>query len=367
MVAVANGNVRFEYLNGVSLSDFEVTTERDDHNRAYISQCLLRGQPVLPTQRFLTSFLARIGQGKSIFNLYTHAEVFQTATERLTDDGEFTSRVTLAYPEDQETPELLSAVSPGKAILKYDDLIDVLDRWGGEKLSYEDGEVISEHTPRSGEHNFSIGPDQFCNRFVINTPIDGYGRPKTYLALLRLVCVNGMVAMSKLFRSDVGKGSEDTLGCLLRVLESYDSDEGFSALRQRMASSQNSWASISEASDLFKLLFRLSDQGCFRDDDVLPEFHELIGDIREDYGIVQEDAISKKRQKALPVRCTVAHLLQFASEVSSHRMVDKANRVQSWMGQTFAEEYDLEGSLEKCPEFKDFFKKKDRPTVALSA
>jgi hypothetical protein len=52
----------------------------------------------------------------------------------------------------------------------------------------------SEHAPRYNP-TFQIARDGFQNKFVLDTPIDGYGRPAVYLSMLRLICANGLVGL----------------------------------------------------------------------------------------------------------------------------------------------------------------------------
>src|SRR5260221_348195 len=73
---------------------------------------------------------------------------------------------------------------------------------------------------------------------IIDTPIDGFGRPSVYLSLLRLVCSNGAVGYSPAFRSElsVGKGDDGVAFALTRVLDGFNNEDGYAALRQRFES-----------------------------------------------------------------------------------------------------------------------------------
>lgn len=98
--------------------------------------------------------------------------------------------------------------------------------------------------------------DGFQHRFVLDTPVDGFGRPSVYLSLLRLVCSNGAVGYSSAFRSElsVGKGDEGVAFALVRVLEDFNNEDGFAAMRQRFESAARSWASVNEVHKLYKTL-----------------------------------------------------------------------------------------------------------------
>src|SRR5439155_8882106 len=124
---------------------------------------------------------------------------------------------------------------------------------GGGSPTFHAGILTSTHVPRSGEHAFRIGPDQFQNRFIMEVPVDGFGQPRIFLSLLREVCTNGAVGYSRAFRSDVRVG-DDAGHTLERAMAQFDHDEGFAALRQRFASAQDSWASLHETIRLQKVL-----------------------------------------------------------------------------------------------------------------
>ena len=184
---------------------------------------------------------------------------------------------------------------------------------------YRGGVVRSTHVPRSGEHGFHIGPDQFRNRFVVEAPIDGFGQPRIYLSLLRQVCSNGAVGYSPAFRSDIRMGN-DAAYTLERALGQFDHDEGFAALRQRFESAQKSWASIRETMLLHKTISRLGDgrDGRLRGRRLHEELNRVAGDLNALYGLANLETLSAKRQRVLPAKCRVYDLINFASELATH-------------------------------------------------
>src|SRR5690606_38441224 len=94
-----------------------------------------------------------------------------------------------------------------------DTLMDTLTAYEGSDIRYCDGVVESSHVPRAGANSFEISGDAFANRFVMSTPIDGYGLPNIYLSLLRQICSNGMVGYAKTFRTTLalGRGGDDVI------------------------------------------------------------------------------------------------------------------------------------------------------------
>ena len=86
------------------------------------------------------------------------------------------------------------------------------------------------------------------------------------------------------------------------------------------------------------------------------ELDRLAGDLHALYGMANLDGLSPKRQRVLPAKCRVYDLLNFASEIATHRATqDGRMRLQAYIGTLVSDEYDLEGTAEKVPEFKDLF------------
>jgi hypothetical protein len=199
-----------------------------------------------------------------------------------------------------------------------------------------------------------------------------------------------MVGYGKAFRSQValGKGSDDTRPSIVRVLEGFGNEEGFAALRQRIESSQKSWASVHETQTLYKLLLKLIvgqtvdndsnnrltgnlrqwydkssvlSYGTIRDADetwkmpITRAFEGMTGSPTLLYGLANPDSLSVKRQRTLPVNCTVYDAINFATEVATHHADPSAGRrLNAWVGELISGEYDMEGTRDKFSEFKDF-------------
>ena len=234
------------------------------------------------------------------------------------------------------------------------------------ELSYADGVVTSTHTPRSGEQPFTIGGDAFQHRFVMETPIDGFSHPKIFLSFLRMVCENGMIGYGRAFRSDISLG-KDIAHCISRALAGFDNGEGYAALRQRFESAQQSWASVRECAELCKALVKLSDGQSIKSDHWLRDFHRMTGNLHAIYGLANLDAISQKRQRVLPARCRVYDLLNFASEMATHRASAAASRtLQGYIGTMISDEYDMEGTAQSMTDFADFFLQSDEADVTCN-
>ncbi|QDT15416.1 DUF932 domain-containing protein [Alienimonas californiensis] len=380
---------RIEY--GVaSVGDLRVELEECDDSRSRapkVAAVYVNDEPLRPSGRFWTSFFMRFGIGKSVFNYFDHAEVFERLAARSPSD-----RLRFAVERNEQGAGSLLAVSnPTKAVVKHDDLRELLHRYDGDRVTYHNGVVESHHAPRVG-HRFHVSGDAFANRFVVRTPVDGFGQPNIYLSLLREVCSNGMIGEAPAFRSQLalGKGDDEVTYTLSRALDGFNNDEGYAALRQRFESAAESWASVHEAAGLYNLLAKLtggggsgsngggpsnfgtdgaSADGLFERRDLgthlLKRFHQTTGDVTRLYGLANADALSAKRQKTLPVKCKVYDLLNFATEVATHHAGPAhARRLHAWAGELVSGEYDLEGTADQYGDFQDFFVNDDaaKPT-----
>lgn len=360
-------SVTFEY-GTTTVGDLSVQTAEDAKTgREKAKAVLVDGEPLEPTQRFWTSLYGRYGLGKAIFNYFSYEEVFRRVADRSPNER---MRYCIERDERKGTGRLLAVTNPRRPLVKHDDLMELVDRYGGGNVVYHNGVVESHHAPRVGENRFNIAGDSFMNRFVVRTPVDGYGLPSIYLALLREVCSNGMIGLHRAFRSELslGRGRDEVTFSLSRALDSFHNDEGYAALRQRFESAAGSWASVHEALKLYNLCAQLigdrqigSDGASLQDDDspghpALKAFHRMTGDVSRLYGLANLETLSAKRQRTLPVNCKVYDMLNFATELATHQAFPEgARRLQAWVGGLVSGEYDLEGTCDQFGDFRDFF------------
>ncbi len=364
------------------VGDLRVETTPDPKSgKPVVTAVLVQDEPLIPTERFWTSCFARYGFNSAFFKYFDHAEVFGRISEREAKD-----KMRVCIERDANGKGTLLGVSnPTKPIVVYDELMDTLGRYGGRDLQYHNGIVESSHVPRSGHNVFQVGGDDFVNRFLLATPIDGYGAPNIYLSLLRQLCQNGVVGYAKLFRSSLalGKGDDDVTPSLTRALDGFNNDEGYAAIRHRAEAAQNSWLSVDEALKLYDVLVKLHSKKTIEDmggmtpegakyvqkllqvsdpdadngfgSPVIAAYHAMTGDTSKIYGLANLDALSVKRKKTLPVKCRVMDAINLATEVATHYCTPEGGRrLQAWVGGLIAEEYDLEGTCDRFAEFKDF-------------
>lgn len=389
-----NDHPTFTY-DQITINDLVVQTSIDPTNgKKVVDHILVKDEPLRPSERFWTSLFSRFHINKAFFKYYEYTEVFERIAQ-----VEASDRIRVCVERRQtdngDVNRLLAVTNPKSVIVPHDDLMMMLENSMHDGITYNDGIIESTHRPRVGATEFSIVGDIFMNRFVMTTPVDGYGLPNVYLSLLRQVCSNGVVAMSKAFRSSValGKGDDNIAFALTRVLDQFSNDEGYAALRHRLEAAGNSWASVYEATQLYKLLVRLHNQHdvdgspvlsrtgantpnspyvrkLLLNDDlstpmgesedvvgspIITAYHSMTGDTSRLYGLANLDALSNKRQRTLPVNCTVYDMINFATEVATHHALPHASRIlQGWGGNTISAEYDMEGTCEKFKNFADF-------------
>lgn len=368
------------------VKEFKVIETNDKGN---VTAMEINGRKVQPTERFWTSLCATfstVGLSKKLFGMFSHEEVFNRLSERFSDNLRYT--VSEYDGGGKGYDRLLAATKPDKPLAKYDSVMNMLEKYEAQDVSYSDGNssgscgiVQSWHVPCRME-NIQIGGDNFIPKFVMETPIDGFGSPLIYLSMLREICTNGMVGYSRAFRSELalGKG-EDVMFSLERALDSYSNEEGYMALRSRLESATNSWASINEASKIAKALTGIGfkqkgdgsdeierlaatrlpggDGGSMEDSlsfKIQKAFTGVTGDLCHVYGLVHLDALSRKKMAALPTRATVYDLMNFGTEVATHYCgSDGARKLQAVVGGLLGDgEYDLEGSKLEMKSFADW-------------
>ena len=333
--------------------DVLVGVEHPDHGRLQVSD------------RFTNSVLGRFGISKSIFTYFPHDEVLAriTAVEsekaKVKSDGSEGGKSDIRICIEQGLQmggyegRLLGVSSPSKPVLEYATADSILSRFNGENVQYAEGCFTSTHSPRSGDSTLVIGKDAHAPRYMMATPIDGFGRPNIYLSLLRRVCMNGAIGYGTAFKTELA-GGDDIQSVMERALDTFDNGEGYDALRKRFTAALTSEASVEEAYKLYKLIARLHHTASFDRSGIFSAFHRLTGDLNGTYGIANFDSLSVKRRRTLPAKCTMYQLMNFASELATHHVVDDqplaALTLQAFVGTAISDEYDLEHSLGEKPE-----------------
>ena len=309
------------------------------------------GEHCRVTNRFWKSVFARYRFGASTFRYFHPEEVFQRICEVSKND-----RLRVMLERRGTAPAAALGVSgPDQPVVPLPAIRELAAAHGAARIDYSDGRVACSFMPRSGERALAIGPDEFTNRFELEVPIDGFGNARIHVALLRLVCQNGLIAYHRAFSSELPAG-KDPLHTTERAVACFDHADGYTAIRERFLSAQTSWASVREARGLERKIGKLAQVPPGRRAGLLEDFDRLTGRINQFYGLTNVDTLPVRRQRLLPVKCRVYDLLNFAGEVATHATeAEDARSLQAWLGTTLAEEFDLEGTAETVGEFGDLF------------
>lgn len=367
----------------VNLQDVEIVRTTDfKSERGAGSKANLRaikvcfdGKEFYPSDRFWLSFCAKVGVAPSIFNLFEHDEVF----ERVTRENKFSTSGNVRIVEDVKNRTCLAMTDPSKAVADWKGVLDLIDAKGGQDLIYQDGIITSLHT-LDAELPVKVGAEDFNQRISVMTPIDGYGLPAVYLALLRQVCSNGMVAMSKAFKTSVkvgrrrGKkgngGADDTVEFALeRMFDSFSNDEGFDALIKRLNAARRSPMSVREFYQVSEKLAKLGhkvDKGAdgvssIRTCPEMRGWYDLAGDLHSRYGLAHLKEMTDKQMSLLETDLTVYEAINYITEVTTHRLNSKISKdntvrtaLQGWVGSKLSKSFDLEGLIDEDDALEEF-------------
>ena len=338
-----------------------------------------KGSQFSPSDRFWLSFCAIVGIAPSVLNLFDHDEVF----DRVISQNKISANGNIRVIEDVKNKQLLAMTSPEKATAHWESVLELIDDKDGYDVNYNDGIISSMHSLRA-DLPVKVGGEDFRQRIAVHTPIDGYGMPSVYLALLRQVCSNGMIAMSKAFKTSIkvgkkrGKDQDDNVEFALeRMFDSFSNDEGFDALIKRLDAARASKLSVREFYQVSEILSSLnyksrretsdkSDKASLLDiSQELRSWHNLGGNLHSRYGLVHLKEMTEKQMSLLETDLTVYEAVNFITEVTSHRLnpmvskdINTSNRLHGWVGTAIARPYDLEGTLtgsEVKGEFQDLY------------
>ena len=303
------------------------------------------GQKMRTSSRFWNSIYSKYAISDTFFKYFTHAEVF----DRIKDSSDI--QVTVDSTDKNLLPTALAISTHNKQIAQADEVVKLFNLHGGQGVTYDRGILKATFVPPSGVQAFKIGPDEFKNRYNFEIPLDGYGKPKTYLSLLRTVCENGLIAYSRDFESEINI-SRNPMLILGRALDSFDNDQGYEVLARRVEMAQKSFASFREIVKCEEMLVK-TESGSKQ----IEEFREICGFVQKQYGIANPASVSEKKQMMLPGRVRVSEIIDFVTEVATHKTEKEVDRMKmhAHVGKLISKEFDLEGSAENPKEFRDLY------------
>ena len=308
----------------------DAVVEEDGRLRALA----INGLEYAPTPRFLKGLALRMRVPLRVFDLFSPLEVIQRAAEvapdmelRLTVDEE--RREALALIENKGHPIPAGAV---RQVMQDDPRL--------KEFAYGDGVI---------KGMFDLGetweiPKDSMYRVRVQTtvPVDGLGSPEATLGLMRLVCTNGAIAESSQFRTKM-EVKDNSGEHFRRLLQSFGNPQGVEMLHERLLAAIGTRASVGEVHVVEDFLRRQ----VRRTEDSM-RLRECLQDVAGNpcvrYGVTDIGAIGAKRRTLLPVDCSVADLLNFATELASHHadVMKEPSAANALVGSFYTSGFDLE-------------------------
>jgi hypothetical protein len=334
-----------------SLNAIQIDLSTDPTKKRTIRRLRIEGQDVVPTDRFVTSLTSNLGISQNIFTLFSPEEVIARAVEKHDDK---LWRFALAKESDGRT-HALAVSNPLKPIVRVEDSRRIAQINQVAKIGYSNGVVRSEYQPTvSRGTSVNLGGESFINMFVVDSPIDGWGRPSAFVSLLREICTNGAIGYGPAFKSEINLGKEDPQVMLSRFISTFNNEEAYDAIHQRMLTAMASPASLGELHSLYQKITSFTEfidleesSGKTSDFKIVKALYKLGGNPLRRYGLVNFESISARKARVIDVDCTVYDLINFCTELTSHHNDDarKTQRLMAWLGQLLSSEYDLENTL----------------------
>jgi hypothetical protein len=352
------GSLKVEFAGNKDPSSYKSKKEAIDNT--YI--ILADGRKFQVTKRFWNSFGSLYNLGVPIFNYFDHSEVFQRIAERKS----MMVRLSLEGAGVDSSGKithgrLLSCTGPSKPVLRVDDVRHVVDLFKGDHAVYEDG-IVQVSFPAPFPVQFNVAGNDFTTKFMMVLPIDGYGLPSAFLQMHRSESKTTISGFTKAFKTVFQLGKDDTslVPVLDRALRTFNNEEGYHTFKQRLEMAAKSWASFFEAGQLHGLIESvLTAEGFDLDTKrtILNTYNEAVGNPLQYYGLTGANELSQRKAKTIMVKATVYDLFLFVTELTTHHVKTRSGsqKLNEWLGNKLAEEFDLEGTVTTNPEFKDFF------------
>lgn len=285
------------------------------------------------TDRFYKSLAARLGVPFGVFGLFSPHEVMDRAAERQpsldlrmtvdTKDGKV-----LGLTENKGLPVPVNYIDH---VLREDKRTRTVE--------YSNGEIVAN---LALDEWWSVPKDSdYQLRVQCTVPVDGLSQPDMKLSMLRQVCTNGAVAEGRLFTTKMIL--KDNSGAhFQRLLESFSNPDGVEALQDRIQAAASTKASVGEVLALEGMISRSvpdpKNQLLLRE-----RLYEIADNPCVRYGVTDLTTIGLKKRSLLPVGCSVADLLNFASELGTHHreIVKEPRYIQSFFGTIMSHGCDL--------------------------
>jgi len=287
------------------------------------------------SDRFYKTLAGELGIPYGVFGFFTPLEVMERAAAKVPD---LQLRVTV----DTEGRQALGLTQNKGLPMPINYIENVLHN--DKRLTdveYSDGvlsAMLDLDDPWDVPNDSTYGMRVRCR-----VPVDGVGMPDMSLATWRQVCSNGAVAETSLFRTKM-EIKDNSGEHFRRLLASFSNPSGVEMLQERMCNAAETKASVGEVV-LLEGLIRRSVANA-RNQMLL---RERLNDVADNpcvrYGVTDLANIGQKKRPLLPVGCSVADLLNFASELGTHHseQLKSDSTLQSFSGTLLSKGFDLEG------------------------
>ena len=192
-------------------------------------------------------------------------------------------------------------------------------------------------------------------RVRCRVPVDGVGMPDMSLATWRQVCSNGAVAEAPLFRTKM-EIKDNSGEHFRRLLASFSNPSGIEMLQERMCIAAGTKASVGEVV-LLEGLIRRSVANTRNQMLLRERLNEIAENPCVRYGVTDLTNIGQKKRPLLPVGCSVADLLNFASEIVTHHadLLKPESTLQSFAGTLLSKDFDLEDLYPNALRTRNFY------------
>ena len=299
------------------------------------------------SDRFYKTLAAELGIPFSVFGFFTPLEVMTRAAEkepdlalRVTVDTERNQALGLTQDKGLPMPvkfiegvlhedRRLQEVEYGNGMLSA--MLDLDDPW----------DVPNDST--------------YHVRVRCRVPVDGVGMPDMSLATWRQVCSNGAVAEAPLFRTKM-EIKDNSGEHFRRLLASFSNPSGVEMLQERMCTAAGTKASVGEVV-LLEGLIRRSVANTRNQMLLRERLNEIADNPCVRYGVTDLTNIGQKKRPLLPVGCSVADLLNFASELASHHaeLLKPESTLHSFAGTVLSKDFDLEDLYPNAVRTSNFY------------
>jgi hypothetical protein len=313
----------------VEAKDLQLEMEAPDGlGRAELSSVIVGGVRAAASKRFVNSMCGLIGQSKSVFDIFTPEEVLQRVLERK-QRAQYRVQFVETLGGQLET---VAVTSPDKVSIEAEEIVRNLENYTDlMNVAYDDGTITTIHEPVQ-TNDFVVGSDAMMAKFIVSTPIDSYGSVNSYMAIIRLICINLNIWYNSAFKTSLKLGDEEQGKAFNRFISTLNNEEGFAAINNRMEAARGTYASIAEVSQVRQAMADATLDGEGGGDAFMDAFRSMIrgGDnersLNETYGVANFAELPMKTLQRLQTKCSVYDLMNFATEYGTHHVSTEKSR-----------------------------------------